>query len=725
VDHQLRSNDRVFARFSWDNAGQLNPSGLPGLGAANEWTSTTNFTTHARNLALSETHIFSSHIINTAAAGYNRDFNYIRGVGYGTDAASKLGITGVNLGDSASSGMTLIAIDSYNPIGDRLYSPYQGGTSVYHFFDSLSVVKGNHNMVFGFDFRPQQLNGLGETYFAGEMEFSKNFTGQINLAGGFADSITDPVSGITGTNGDPVASLLLGYPDNGNLSTQIKSDIIGRRWKEYRGYAQDNWTVNPTLTLNFGVAYGVTTPLTEAANRISNFDVTTGSFFVAGNGTTASATVFVGDKYVGVHTDYSNIEPRFGFSWSPFGAAKNTVIRGGYAIFHDTSHLGASNIYQNPPYTNTYTFQTDDITPTRELISGAANNGFPDNSTQQSPLTYTGSLVAQDRNLKQGLVQQYNANLQQSTPDGTVFTLAYAGTHATRLFNSNFGYNAAPPGPGNDLAANRPFPQYQTINYVVSNGWMLYNSLQAKVERRVRDFYLLAAYTDADGINNGYAEGVTSGAGEAYYPLTMRTNIPVSGRTTPLSPRDDRGQSSLALRNSFVASAIYALPFGTGKRFLTNAGRVTDEAIGGWQVNSIVTSHGGFPLFFSQTTNTSGAGVTNRPDVVAGCNLYAGAKTVSEWFNTACFATPTAEELGNAPRAYGHGPGRTNVDLSFYKKFPIVEMHTLEFRAEFFNILNHSQFGVPDSSLGDSAFGAISSTSQANRQIQFALKYLF
>jgi hypothetical protein len=181
----------------------------------------------------------------------------------------------------------------------------------------------------------------------------------------------------------------------------------------------------------------------------------------------------------------------------------------------------------------------------------------------------------------------------------------------------------------------------------------------------------------------------------------------------------------LALRNSFVASAIYALPFGTGKRFLTNAGRVTDEAIGGWQVNSIVTSHGGFPLFFSQTTNTSGAGVTNRPDVVAGCNLYAGAKTVSEWFNTACFATPTAEELGNAPRAYGHGPGRTNVDLSFYKKFPIVEMHTLEFRAEFFNILNHSQFGVPDSSLGDSAFGAISSTSQANRQIQFALKYLF
>jgi hypothetical protein len=730
VDHQLTANDRIFARFSWDNGMQFNPSGLPGLGAKSSYTSTTNFTTHARNMALSETHIFSTHVVNQIAAGYNKDFNYIRGIGYGTNAAADLGITGANLGDPTTSGMTLISLTGFNAIGDRLYSPYQGGTSIYHFLDSLSVTKGNHTMVFGFDYRPQQMNGLGETYFHGQLGFTKNFTAQLNSAAGFAATVTDPVSGITGANGNPIASLLLGYPDNGNRTNQIDSGVIGRRWREYRGYAQDNWAVTPNFTLNIGLAYGVTTPLSEAANRIANFDVSTGNFYVAGAGTTPSGHVFLSDKYAGIHTDYSNIEPRFGFSFSPFGASKSSVLRGGYAIFHDTSHLGASSeIQQNPPYTNTFTFQSNDINPNinqgRVLIPGAGNNGFPDNSRPQNPATYAGSLVAQDRNFKQGIVQQYNVNVQQGTPDGSVITVAYAGTHATRLFNSAANYNAAPPGPGNNLAANRPFPSYVTINYIASNGWLIYNSLQAKIEHRLRDFYLLGAYTYAQGITNGYVEGVSAGAGDPYYPLTSRANIPVSGRSTPLNPTDDRGQSSLTLRNDFTASALYILPFGKGKRFMTNSGRFADEVVGGWQLNSIITSHSGFPLTFTQATNTSGAGVANRPDVVPGCNLYAGAKSISKWFNTACFATPATQQLGNASRTYGYGPGRTNVDLSLYKKFAVVEKQNLEFRAELFNIFNHSQFGTPDVGLGDAAFGAISSTVQQNRQVQFALKYLF
>ncbi len=170
---------------------------------------------------------------------------------------------------------------------------------------------------------------------------------------------------------------------------------------------------------------------------------------------------------------------------------------------------------------------------------------------------------------------------------------------------------------------------------------------------------------------------------------------------------------------------IYALPIGKGKMLLSNDGKVLDEVIGGWQVNSIVTSHSGFPLAFTQATNTSGSGIVNRPDLVAGCDLYSGAHTVNKWFNTACFAAPTAQQLGNSPRTVGYGPQRTNVDFSLYKKFSTYEAQNLEFRAEFFNILNHSQFGLPDQGLGDAAFGAISTTVHENRQIQFALKYLF
>jgi hypothetical protein len=737
IDHQLSQKDRIFARFSWDNGSQFNPSGLPGFGAASSYTSTTNFRARDRNIALSATHIFTPNIVNQVAVGYNRDFNTIHGFGYGTNEASTLGITGANLGDLATSGETLVSLTGFNPTGDRLYSPYQGGTEVYHYFDSLSVVKGKHTMTFGFDFRPMQNNGLGETYLHGQLAFTKNFTA-YSTSSSFAATITDPASGITGANGSPVASLLLGYANGGNRQNQLNSGIIGRRWKEYRGYAQDNWAITPSFTLNLGLAYGVTTPLSEAASRLANFDVTTGTFFVAGKQAATYAGTIASDKYAGIHTDYSNIEPRFGFSASPFGPAHSSVIRGGYAIFHDTSHLGQSaGIHQNPPYTNTFTFTTNDINPGRVLIPGSAINGFPDNSQPANPTTYTGSLVAQDRNFKQGLVQQYNVNIQQAAPkSGTVFTVAYAGTHATRLFNNVGSFNGSAPGPGSNTASRRPFTTLNTISDITSNGWLIYNSLQAKVEQRVHDLYLLGSYTYAQALTNGYSEAVTTLPGSTYFPLTQgpgfyhNSPVIISGGAanpagTPISPLADRGLSSLQLRNNFTASVIYALPFGKGKRFINNSGKLVNEAIGGWQINSIVTSHSGFPLAFTQATNTSGSGVTNRPDLVSGCNLYAGAHKVSQWFNTACFANPTSQQLGNAPRTVGYGPQRTNVDLSLYKKFPTFQSQNLEFRAEFFNVLNHSQFGLPSQSFGPSTFGVISTTVHENRQIQLALKYLF
>ncbi len=733
VDHEIGAKDRVFGRFSWDNASQFNPSGLPGFGAKTSFTSTTNFRARVRNFALSETHTFSSHVVNQFAVGYNRDFNQIRGVGYGTSAAANLGIVGANLGDLATSGLTLISVTGFNPIGDRLYSPYQGGTEVYHYYDSLSVVKGRHSMTFGFDFRPMQNNGLGETYLHGQFAFTKNFSA-YSTGTTFAATITDPTSGIVGANGNPVASLLLGYPDAGNRQNQVNSGIIGRRWKEYRGYAQDNWTVSPVLTLNLGLAYGVTTPLSEAAGRIADFNIHNGQFYVAGAQATTYPGTVNGGKYAGVQTDYTNVEPRFGFSLAPYGAQSKTLLRGGYAIFHDTSHLGQSaGIHQNPPYTNTYTFSTNDIVPTRVIIPGSTISGFPDNSAPRNPTTYTGSLVAQDLNFHQGLVQQYNLNVQQGAR-GTVFTLAYAGTHASRLFNNVGSFNGAAPGPGNNTATRRPFPTLNTISDITSNGWLVYNSLQAKLEQRFKDLYLLGAYTYSQGLTNGYSEAVTTLPGSTYFPLTLGPSFyqnsaitvssPGNAAGVPLSPYADRGLSALQLRNNFTASVIYALPFGKGKRFL-NKGGVVNEVVGGWQLNSIVTSHSGFPLAFTQATNTSGSGITNRPDLTPGCDLYAGARTVGKWFNTTCFTTPTATQLGNAPRTVGYGPGRTDVDFSVYKKFRIVEGQNLEFRAEFFNLLNHSQFGTPDQGLGDAAFGTISTTVYNNRQIQFAGKYIF
>ncbi len=693
IDHQFRAADHLFARFSWDDAQQFIPSGLPGFGAANAYASTQTFRTHSRNVAISETHVFSQNVVNQLTAGYNRDFNYITSFGDGSSESAKLGIPGANLGAYPSSGLTEMNISGINPIGDRGYSPFQGGTNIFHDWDNLEIIHGAHALNLGFDFRAMQENTLGDFFFAGSFSFDPNFTGQF--CGVTSSTCSSNNSFVSGSG---LASILLGLPTSGQRSDELDGYLRGRRWKEYRGYAEDKWTVTPKLTLNLGVAYGVTTPLSESANRFANFDFLTGKLSVAGQNS---------DKNVGIQYDYSNIEPRFGFSYSPLNWTK-TVLRGGYGIFHDVSaQSGAGGLQQNPPFVNEYGFFSDNITPVRTLATG-----FPDNSQRQDPATYTGNLTAEDVKYKQGLIQQYNVNIQQELPSSTILTVAYAASHGTRLLDKGINLNTAPPGPGFNDAARRPYPQYNTISGFTSHGWVNYRSLQVKAERRAtQGLYLLASYTYSKTLTNGMTSDTISDPGVPYYPL-----VPF--------PNADKGLGTTDLRNNFTLSFLYAFPFGAGQRFGAHLNRASDALLGGWQSNAIVSAHSGFPLGMQEDVNNSGTGIITRPDLVCDPNLGSKA-TVNEWFNTACYQPPAAGLLGNASRTFGYGPRQTNVDFSLFKSFRIYEKQSLEFRSEFFNIFNHTQFATPDQFQGDPTYGAISATVNNNRQIQFALKYLF
>jgi hypothetical protein len=194
-----------------------------------------------------------------------------------------------------------------------------------------------------------------------------------------------------------VASLLLGLPASGGRNDQLQGSVKGRRWKEYRGFIDDTWRVNGSLTMTMGLAYMVTTPQSEAKDRFSNFDFYTGEIFVGGT--------------VGVKTDWSNVQPRIGFAWTP-GQSTSTVIRGGYGIYHDVSAMGGSTgPYQNPPFANAYSFTSDNITPVRTLATG-----FPDNSQPTDPNNYRGVWTTIDTNYKQGRVQQWSVNLERKLP---------------------------------------------------------------------------------------------------------------------------------------------------------------------------------------------------------------------------------------------------------------------------------------------------------------------
>ncbi len=685
LDHNFSDNDHFFGRFSWDDATRFFPSGLPGFGAASGFSSNANYATHARNIAASETHVFSPTMINVLTAGYNRDFNYIWSVGYGSNESAKLGIPGANLGTPETSSMGMFTLTGFNPVGDREFAPFQGGTNVYHLTDAMDITKGGHALHIGFTFRDMQENTLGDTAFAGLFAFNNLFTAALGPAG-------TPTTG-----GNTIASLLMGYPTTGARNDDLNGSTRGRRWKEFRGFVQDDWTVSKSLTLNLGVAYDLTTPMTEAHDRFSNLIFSTGQILVAGRGA---------DSAIGVHTDHSGIEPRIGFAWSPF-ASKKTVFRGGYGVFHDTGAQGGSTgPYENPPYANAYAFTSDNVTPIRTL-----STGFPANNIPISPSAYSGNWYSWDPNYKLGRIQQWNLNIQHQLPGSMVFTIAYAGTHGTRLMDKNFNFNTAPPGPYTNPRNLRPYPLYNNIYVTDSHGWLRYDSLQAKLEKRAATgLYVLAAYTYSKAFTNGLSQEITADPGANYYPLLTWKNA-------------DKGLASTDLRNAFTLSYLYQLPIGKGQHFLSGLHGVTQQLLGGWQINGITTVHTGFPLGMTMSTNQSGTGLSNRPNHV--CDGTLSNPTVGAWFDISCFTAPSVGTLGNSARSTLYGPGQVNFDTSVFKPFKITESKEIQFRTEFFNVGNHAQFAIPATALGAATFGKITGTVNSARQIQFALKLLF
>jgi Carboxypeptidase regulatory-like domain len=687
LDHSLSSSDQIFARFSWDNAYQFLPDGLPGFGSPGAFSSNQTFRTHARHIAISESHIFAPTVVSQFTAGYNRVFNYIQSYGYGTNMSQRLGIPGANLGAAETSSLTQISLTNYAGLGDRQFSPFQGGTNVYHYTDTLNVVRGKHAFLFGFGFRAMQENTLGNNALAGTFTFNQLFTSGFDSAGALLGN----------TTGNTIASFLLGLPAAGGRNDQANGYIRGRRWKEYRGFAGDTWKFADNLTFDLGLAYAVTTPISETANRYSNMDFSTGTFFVAGQGA---------DKYAGVKTDFSNIEPRFGFAWTPW-QDKKSVLRGGYGIYHDTGATGGTaGLYQNPPYAAQYNFFSDSITAVRTL-----STGFPVNDPTVNIATYGGVIRAQDPDFKQGLIQQWNFNIQRELPGSTVLTVAYTRTHGTRLSLKQLDYNTATPGPGNNPASRRRYPQYNQILNTVSAGWLSYHSLQVKAERRAgRSLYLLASYTYSKALSNGLRQEITGDPGVSYFPI-------LGGA--------DRGLASTDLRHNFALSYLYSLPFGRGKKYLSGLNGVGQAILGGWDLNGVTLLHSGFGLGMNVATNQNGTSLGNRPNQVCSGNLSNPSPT--RWFDTSCFTAPAVGVFGNAGRSVGglYGPDQVNFDVSLYKTFPVTERLRVQFRTELFNAFNHAQFATPNTTFGNPNFGRITSTINSSRQMQFALKFVF
>ena len=743
LDHNFSSNDSVFARFSYDQATNFIPGGSPGFAEPSAFASTQNITNRGRNAAISETHIFSPNNINQATFGFNRIFNHILSFGDRSCEAANLGIPGADLDsscpgapaglsqsttDCVSCGLTATTVGGpYWGLGDRGFAPFQGGTNVFMIADSFDMIRGKHNIRFGGQIRAQQMNVLTNAFQDGFFVFTNLWTNQAS-----------PNPALTFNGGDDAADFLLGLNSLAIHDQTFKGATTGRRWKLFRPYVQDDWRVTNNLTLNLGLAWAFVTPITEAHNRQANFDFNSTCSSPPGcNYLIPGAN---SDGRVGVELDKTALEPRIGLAWKPFGSAK-TAVRAGYAMFHDSSwNQGGQGLWENPPYfaeSGAFAFTVAGCASQTAACAGSVgpfdfglnvSNGFPIFTQSPDPATFEGTIQSQNRDFKQGRVQQFNFNIEQELPGSVVLTAGYAGSRSHHILVDGSNLNVSSPSAcgvvsGYTLGCGVPAPPFgpfTTITATSDSGNARYDSLQVKAETKSarHGLYALLGYTYARNFDSGFNDGLGSSAGVTYWPL-------------PGTQRADWSLSQIQVNHILTASVLYDLPLGKGKRFGGNWNGAANAILGNWQINVIEKATSGFPIFIIATNNESNVNLTNngnnytRPDQI--CSARASNQTLSKWFNTQCFVDAASGELGDAPRAPAYGPGFLNTDFSLIKHFLLPrEGTTLDFRAEFFNLFNHPQFGLPGSDADSTTnFGVITSTVNNPRLIQFALKLSF
>jgi hypothetical protein len=406
--------------------------------------------------------------------------------------------------------------------------------------------------------------------------------------------------------------------------------------------------------------------------------------------------------------------------------------------------MGGQGLWENPPYFaesdafafgGACTFATA-ACATKYGKSPSAlsvSNGFPVFTSPPDPASFTGTILAQNTNFKIGRVQQFNVNLEHQLPGEIVLTVGYAGSRSSHILVNGNNINVGSPsacgtvsgytlgcGPGG-ASFGVPYPAFpfSTISNIFDVGQAHYNSLQIKAETKSakHGIYALVGYTYARAYDNAFTDGLGTLLGAPYFPL-------------PGWQKLDWGLSPVNLNQDFIASVIYQLPFGKGKRFGNSWNRAADTILGNWEITLIEKATSGFPLFIVDSLNGSGVNFQNngnslnRPNQT--CSPTGGSSTLSHFFNTSCFSAPASGELGNAPRTPLSGPDFVNTDFSVIKHFPIRESIRLDFRTEIFNLLNHAQFANPGSDFNSPAtFGAINNTVNNPRLVQFALRLAF
>ena len=591
--------------------------------------------------------------------------------------------------------------------------------------DDFTWVHGKHESQFG----------INQTRF---------YTTGLQQAGGFTPFGTynfGPLeTGLpgSGNTGFAAASYLLGDVDRATYGQQPSQAWLFRYWGIY---AQDRWKIRTNLTLTYGLRWEHEPPVRDKLDRLANFDPTLAN---PGAGGIPGALIFAGHGSGRSGLDqfaknwYGGWGPRIGLSWSPL---KSTVFRAAYGMMYDTNAGPGIFLNQQGYFTQaTLNSLNGGVTPAFNWAVG-----FPPVPLGPyfDPTFANGGSTSymQPNGARLPMVENWNVGVQRQFGGNLVVDLSYVGTAAHHLLNGNLNYNQLNPvylalgsllsAPvtsaqagaagiglpyagfsGSVAQALRPFPQYQSITLSSDPvGNNSYNSLQVKVQKRFSQgvsflltYVLSKDLTDADGQGGG----TFLGSAQNYYNL-----------------RAEKAVSSSDVPQSLVMAYTYDLPIGPDKPLHTGNHVIDKYVIGGWQTAGIISLQSGLPIGVSTELSLPAIGGI-RPNVVSSkvyLNHDRGSfdPATDNYLNIAAFAAPAPFTFGNAPRLFSQyrSFGTRQWDAVLEKSIPIYERLKLNFKAEFFNILNIVNFGPPNTDINNPAFGRIT-TAAASRTGQIS-----
>jgi outer membrane receptor protein involved in Fe transport len=699
VDIQVSPKLSLFGRVGWRDADILDqpPISGPSGGAGNAQTYVTNKQfSSGLTYTPGGTSLFEARFgWSNTKAGKN-PYALFKGEG---SAESIYGITGLPSDPRVAAGLPTQLITGFSDLGRQATNPQWQYPTVFNPKVNYTWLQGRHSLKTGYEFQ----RVLTEVQDVNPLYGRDSYSGQFSKA----------VSTAANNNLYNLADFMFGARSTYALSNLLVAEL---EQNMHFMYLQDDWRLNDKLTINAGLRYEYATPWVEANNVLSNFDPATRKMVMAKDGSLKDRST--------LNPDRNNFGPRVGMAYT---LADHTVIRAGYGkSFVHFHRAGGANVLpiNGPQVINAVVVQT-----LADANFRTTQQGYPaglTDPTRFNPLLANITYMPQD--YRSTDVHSWFASVQREVWDGALLDLAYVGNRADgMLLFAN--YNQATPNNAAgtlSLQSRRPIQEFADITYSFNGGKSRYHSFQTKFDWRLgRDMTLLSSLTLSQTKDNG--------AGSLENP---NGNFPAPQDFRNLDA--DFGLSSYHEPYNSTTSFVIDLPFGNGRRYMSNAGKLADAVLGGWMIAGINTVAPGEMVTLTYTPLASQVvsgiqqdfrGANNyRPNVIGDPLVPEGERTYNNWLSRTTVVAPTdpSQPFGNAPRNSVRGPLRWQVDMVASKRFdiPWTNKGGFEFRVEAFNLLNRTNFRAPNGNRSANAYGTITTTYDP-RILQFGFKAMF